>query len=79
MSSTLRARTDTEPVGSWGYRGSVPFHIALLILFAAGIGLIVLSLSGYGSSDRSNQQHPRLPGHDTQERLEQWERDHRTE
>jgi len=54
----------------------VPFQIAILILMAAGIGLVALALTGYGSPDRTHQKHPHLPGHDTQARREQWERDH---
>jgi hypothetical protein len=45
------------------------FTLLVALLFVAGITLMGLALSGYGSSDRSRQQPPRLPGHDTQDRL----------
>jgi hypothetical protein len=47
-------------------------HFTLLVaaLFIAGIALMALALSGYGSSDRTHQRPPRLPGHDVQDKLE---------
>jgi len=45
----------------------VPFQVVLLLFLIAGIALIGLALSGYGSPDRSRQLPPRLPGHDVQE------------
>jgi hypothetical protein len=45
----------------------VPFEIVLLLLLIAGVALIGVALSGYGSPDRSRQAPPRLPGHDVQE------------
>lgn len=47
----------------------MPFTVVLLLLLIAGIALLGLALSGYGSRDRSHEQPPRLPGHDFQERL----------
>jgi hypothetical protein len=47
----------------------VPFDIVLFLLLAAGVVLIGLALSGYGSTDRSHQPPPRLPGHDVQDQL----------
>jgi hypothetical protein len=46
------------------------FTLLVAVLFIAGITLMGLALSGYGSSDRSRQHPPRLPGHDTQDRLD---------
>jgi len=47
-------------------------HFTLLVglLFIGGIALMGLALSGYGSSDRTRQHSPRLPGHDVQDRLD---------
>jgi len=47
----------------------VPFDIVLLLLLIAGVALIGVALSGYGSPDRSHEPPPRLPGHDIQEQL----------
>jgi hypothetical protein len=47
----------------------VPFEIVLLLLLIAGVALIGLALTGYGSPDRSHRPPPRLPGHDVQDRL----------
>jgi len=46
-------------------------HFTLLVglLFIAGIALMGLALSGYGSSDRTRSHPPRLPGHDVQDKL----------
>lgn len=46
------------------------FAILVALLFIAGVGLMVLALSGYGSSDRTRQAPPRLPGHDTMDKLD---------
>ena len=46
-----------------------PFTLLVGLLIIGGIALMGLALSGYGSSDRSRQHPPRLPGHDTQDRL----------
>ena len=47
-------------------------HFTLLVglLFIGGIALMGLALSGYGSSDRTRQHPPRLPGHDVQDKLD---------
>jgi hypothetical protein len=47
-------------------------HFTLLVglLFIGGIVLMGLALSGYGSSDRTRQHPPRLPGHDVQDKLD---------
>jgi len=47
----------------------VPFEIVLLLLLIAGVALIGLALSGYGSPDRSHEKPPRMPGHEVDERL----------
>jgi hypothetical protein len=47
----------------------VPFHIVLALLFIGGLGLMAVTLSGYGSPDRSHEPPPRLPGHDVQDQL----------
>jgi hypothetical protein len=47
----------------------VPFTIVLFLLLVAGIALMGLALTGYGSTDRSHQKPPRLPGHDVQDKL----------
>ncbi len=47
----------------------LPFELVLILLLAAGIALIGLALSGYGSKDRSHEPPPRLPGHKVQEQL----------
>jgi hypothetical protein len=45
------------------------FTLLVGLLFIAGIALMGLALSGYGSSDRTR--HPsRLPGHDVQDKLD---------
>ena len=35
-----------------------------------GLALMALTLSGYGSPDRSHEKPPRLPGHDVQDKLD---------
>ncbi|MBC7631207.1 hypothetical protein [Aeromicrobium sp.] len=45
------------------------FHIVLGLLFIAALALLALALSGYGSTDRSHEAPPRLPGHDVQDEL----------
>lgn len=47
----------------------MPFEIVLLLLLIAGVALIGLALSGYGSPDRSHEKPPRMPGHDVQDQL----------
>ncbi|MET1037153.1 MAG: hypothetical protein ABW075_02700 [Aeromicrobium sp.] len=47
----------------------MPFELVLLLLLVAGVALIGLALSGYGSPDRSHRPPPRLPGHDIQDQL----------
>lgn len=47
------------------------FSVVLLLLLIAGVALIALALSGYGSSDRSHEAPPRLPGHKIQDQLAQ--------
>ncbi|MCW2840067.1 MAG: hypothetical protein JWR55_1550 [Aeromicrobium sp.] len=47
----------------------MPFQVVLLLLLIAGVGLIGVALSGYGSPDRSHRPPPRLPGHDIQDEL----------
>ncbi len=47
----------------------MPFEIVLLLLLIAGVALIGLALSGYGSPDRSHEKPPRMPGHEVDERL----------
>lgn len=47
----------------------MPFEIILFLLLVAGITLLGLALSGYGSPDRSHEKPPRMPGHDVQDRL----------
>ena len=47
----------------------MPFEIVLLLLLIAGVALIGLALSGYGSPDRSHEKPPRMPGHEAEERL----------
>lgn len=47
----------------------MPFQIVLLLLLIAGVALIGLALSGYGSPDRSRTPPPRLPGHEIQDQL----------
>ncbi len=49
--------------------GGVSFEFVLLFLLVAGIALIGVALSGYGSPDRSHEPPPRLPGHDVQDKL----------
>ena len=46
-------------------------HFTLLVglLFIGGVTLMGLALSGYGSSDRTHEHPPRLPGHDVQDKL----------
>jgi hypothetical protein len=53
----------------------VPFQIVLLLLLIAGVALLGLAVSGYGSPDRSRQLPPRLPGHEVQEELRRREKD----
>jgi len=60
-------------LGATDYIGHV-FQLAMLILFVGALVLIGVALTGYGSRDRSHEQHPRLPGHETQERRREWER-----
>jgi hypothetical protein len=45
------------------------FTLLVGLLFICGVALMGLALSGYGSSDRSHQHPPRLPGHDIQDKL----------
>ena len=45
----------------------MPFQIVLLLFLIAGVALLGLAVSGYGSPDRSRQLPPRLPGHEVQE------------
>jgi hypothetical protein len=45
----------------------VPFQIVLLLFLIAGVALLGLAVSGYGSPDRSRTPPPRLPGHEVQE------------
>ena len=45
------------------------FLAVLALLFIIALGLMVVALSGYGSTDRSDQPPPRLPGHDVQDQL----------
>ena len=45
------------------------FTLLVGLLFIGGIALMGLALSGYGSSDRTRQHPPRLPGHDVQDKL----------
>jgi hypothetical protein len=52
----------------------VPFEFVLLLLLIAGVALIGLALSGYGSPDRSRMPPPRLPGHEVQEERARRER-----
>lgn len=47
----------------------MPFQLVLGLLMIGGLALMGLTLSGYGSSDRSRQEPPRLPGHDVQDKL----------
>lgn len=47
----------------------MPFQVVLLFLLIAGIAVIGLALTGYGSPDRSHAKPPRLPGHDVQDQL----------
>lgn len=47
----------------------MPFEIVLLLLLIAGVALIGLALSGYGSPDRSHEKPPRMPGHDIEDQL----------
>ncbi|MET0766991.1 MAG: hypothetical protein ABWY50_05050 [Aeromicrobium sp.] len=47
----------------------MPFHLVLALLFIVGLGLMALTLSGYGSTDRSHEPPPRLPGHDVRDKL----------
>lgn len=47
----------------------MPFELVLLLLLIAGIALLGLAVSGYGSPDRSHETPPRLPGHDIQDEL----------
>lgn len=54
----------------------MPANVAIVLLFVLGLALVGLALSGYGSADRTHEKHPRLPGHDTQEQLERWKREH---
>ncbi|WP_157412850.1 hypothetical protein [Aeromicrobium sp. Root236] len=46
------------------------FTLVVGLLFIGGIALMGLALSGYGSSDRTRQRSPRLPGHDVQDKLD---------
>ena len=55
----------------------MPFEIVLLLLLIAGVALIGLALSGYGSPDRSHEKPPRMPGHEVDERLRQRNDPHR--
>lgn len=47
----------------------MPFQVVLLLLLIAGIAVMGLALTGYGSPDRSHTAPPRLPGHDVDEQL----------
>ncbi|NRQ49803.1 hypothetical protein [Aeromicrobium stalagmiti] len=47
----------------------MPFEFVLFLLLVAGIALMAVALSGYGSTDRSHEPPPRLPGHDVQDKL----------
>lgn len=45
------------------------FTLLVGLLFIGGIALMALALSGKGSSDRTHQHPPRLPGHDVEDKL----------
>ena len=45
------------------------FTLLVGLLIIGGIALMGLALSGYGSSDRTRQHPPRLPGHDVEDKL----------
>lgn len=45
------------------------FTLLVGLLIIGGIALMGLALSGYGSSDRTHQHPPRLPGHDVEDKL----------
>ena len=45
------------------------FTLLVAVLFLIGITLMGLALSGYGSSDRTHHDPPRLPGHDVEDKL----------
>ena len=47
----------------------MPFQLVLGLLILGGLALMGLTLSGYGSPDRSHEKPPRLPGHDIQDQL----------
>jgi hypothetical protein len=46
------------------------FTLLVAVLFIGGIALMAVALTGYGSTDRTHQHPPRLPGHDTQDKLD---------
>lgn len=56
-----------RPLRPAGYRRIVSFTFVLLLMLVGGLAVFGLALSGYGSSDRSGQTPPRLPGHVIQE------------
>lgn len=42
----------------------MPITLVLGLLFIGALALMAVVLSGYGSTDRSDQPPPHLPGHD---------------